>query len=158
MTLQKKTQLPISTGGGHKSDVRTQFAALCYKVVDGETRVLLVTSRRSGRWIVPKGWPVHQMRPAAAAMKEAYEEAGVEGKVIDFCLGLYSYQKTLEEDEDLPCIAAIFPVKVKKLLKKYPEVGQRKRRWFSLAKAAQKVDEPELSRIIKTFDPQLLPY
>lgn len=158
MTLQKKTQLPISTGGGHKSDVRTQFAALCYKVVDGETRVLLVTSRRSGRWIVPKGWPVDQMRPAAAAMKEAYEEAGVEGKVIDFCLGLYSYQKALDEDEDLPCIAAIFPVKVKNLLKKYPEKGQRKRRWYSPGKAAQKVDEPELARIIKTFDPQLLPY
>ncbi len=158
MTLQKKTQLPISTGGGHKSDVRTQFAALCYKVVDGKTRILLITSRRSGRWIVPKGWPVDQMRPAAAAMMEAYEEAGVDGKVVDFCLGLYSYQKTIEDSEGLPCVAAVFPVKVKSLLKKYPERKERKRRWFSVSKAATKVVEPELARIIKTFDPALLPY
>lgn len=157
MTLQKKAQLPISTGDGHKSDVRTQFAALPFKLDDaGKVRILLVTSRRAGRWIVPKGWPMDGKRPAAAAMQEAFEEAGVDGKGYDQCLGLFSYQKTLDDVGDLPCLAALFPVKVSKLLRKYPEKGQRKRRWFNQKKAASKVDEPELARLIRTFDPGLL--
>lgn len=157
MTAYKKTQLPISLGDTHKTDVRTQFAALCYREHEGETQVLLVTSRGSGRWIVPKGWPMDGMRPAKAAQQEAYEEAGVEGKASDLCLGIYPYQKTREDEDDLMCLAALFPVRVKKLLKNYPEKKQRRRRWYSLKKAANRVDEPELAQLIRTFDPKALP-
>jgi 8-oxo-dGTP pyrophosphatase MutT (NUDIX family) len=75
-------QLPISVGGGKKSDVRTQFAALCYRVVKKKVKVLVISSRGTGRWIVPKGWPMDGKTPADAALQEAWEEAGVIGKVV----------------------------------------------------------------------------
>jgi len=147
-------QLPIKLSGG-KRDVRSQFAALCYRVHNDKVRVLLTTSRRTGRWIIPKGWPVSDMTPAECAAKEAWEEAGVQGKAFDVCLGLYSYRKELEDDT-LPCVAMVFPVRVKSVSANFPEAGQRKRKWVSRKRAAQMVTEPELSRIIRDFDPRLL--
>lgn len=149
-------QLPIKVRGGHKSDVRSQFAALCYRIAKNGTQVLLITTRRSGRWIVPKGWPMDEMTPAESAAQEAWEEAGVIGKAQDRCLGLYSYNKVLEPRGELPCVAMIYPVKVKSLAPAYPEMGQRRRKWFSLKKAASQVMEPELARILRDFDPKHL--
>ena len=139
-----------------KRDVRTQFAALCYRVHNDETQILLVTSRQSGRWIIPKGWPMEGETPAQSAATEAYEEAGVEGKTYNVCLGLYSYTKIMDGTDDLPCAVSVFPVKVKKVLKSYPEAKERRRKWFSVKKAASRVREPELRKILKHFDPALL--
>ncbi len=150
-------QLPISVSGGHKTDVRSQFAALCYKIQNDKVRVLLITSRRTGRWIIPKGWPKSDMTPAKCALSEAWEEAGVIGKSRDMVLGLFSYRKSLEESDGLPCVAIVYPVKVNSLAADYPEVGQRKRKWVSRKKAAQLVSEPELARILRDFDPKMLP-
>lgn len=147
-------QLPISVPGGRKSDVRTQFAALCYRIRDGKVQVLMITSRGSRRWIIPKGWPIDGKTPAASALQEAWEEAGVQGRPDGRCLGLYSYSKIEEGDEDLPCVAMVYAVEVKSLDKKYPEVGQRKRKWVSRKQAARMVDEPELARILQDFDPR----
>lgn len=149
-------QLPISVRGGRKWDVRSQFAGLCYRVHNGKVQVLLVTSRGTGRWIIPKGWPMDGQTPAQSAATEAWEEAGVQGKAVDICLGLYSYRKMFEDKDDMPCVAMVFPIKVKKLATKYPEAGQRKRKWVSRKKAASMVDEPELSRILRDFDPKHL--
>lgn len=140
----------------NKRDVRTQFAALCYRIHKDETQILLVTSRERGRWIIPKGWPVEGETPAQAAATEAYEEAGVEGKTFNVCLGLYSYTKIMEGSENLPCAVSVFPVKVKKILQTYPEMDERKRKWFSQKKAVARIREPELRKIIKHFDPNLL--
>ena len=155
MTIRQK-QSPVQLAESSKRDVRTQFGALCWRIKNGELQILLVTSRRSRRWIIPKGWPMDQETPANAALTEAREEAGVEGKVSPVCLGIFSYHKLLEGDEMLPCIVAVFPVKVKKLIKEYPEQAERRRKWFSPKKAAKLVDQPELSAIIKNFDPRLL--
>ncbi|PWE33307.1 NUDIX hydrolase [Maritimibacter sp. 55A14] len=145
-------QLPIRTRGARKHDVRTQFAALCYRPRDGRKgiEVLLVTSRESGRWLVPKGWPMDRQTPAAAAAREAYEEAGVLGRMRDEVIGLYSYQKEMVEDA-LPCVVAVFALEVREVLKDYPEASERKRKWFSARKAAAKVKEPELAEIIRSF-------
>src|SRR6056297_3611786 len=112
-------QLPLNLQASHKRDVRSQFAALCYRVRAGRLEVLLITSRRSKRWIVPKGWPIDGMTPAQSAGLEAWEEAGVIGKPIDLCLGLFSYRKIMEDAETLPCVAMVYPVKVKKLAKEF---------------------------------------
>lgn len=149
-------QEPIVLNDRHKSELRTQFAALCYRMVDGKPQILLITSRRTGRWIIPKGWPVHGKTPVQSALLEAWEEAGVKGHVTGECLGLFSYQKNIEDADDLPCVAMVYPVKVKSLASKYPEKGQRKRRWLSPKKAAQRVDEPELAQLLKNFDPKRL--
>jgi len=149
-------QLPISVGGGRKWDVRSQFAALCYRVRDKKIQVLLITSRGTGRWILPKGWPMDGITPAKSAAQEAWEEAGVQGKAVNVCLGLYSYRKVMDDIDDLPCVAMVYPVRVKKLSKDYPEAGQRKRKWVSRKKAAAMVAEPELARILRDFDPKML--
>lgn len=140
----------------HKTSMRTQFAALCFRVVKGKPEVLLVTSRRSGRWILPKGWPMRGRKPVKVALREAWEEAGVKGEAIDQCLGLYSYQKMLPDGRLFPCGALVYPVKVKSLARDWPEHGQRRRKWFPLKKAAARLDNPELARIVRRFEPQHL--
>ena len=148
-------QLPISVDAVHKSDVRTQFAAMCYRIKRAGPEILLITARGSGRWIVPKGWPMDGMTPGDCAGQEAWEEAGVIGKVFDRCLGLFSYQKSIG-GEGLPIVAMVYPIRVDSLAKEYPEAGERERKWFSPKKAAKQVEEPELARILKGFDPAIL--
>lgn len=150
-------QLPLSLGQSDKMDVRTQFAALCYRVKNDKVQILLVTSRGSGRWIVPKGWPMDAKTPAESAAVEAWEEAGVQGVPESRPLGLFSYHKSLDgDDANLPCVAMVYAVKVKSLAREFPESGQRRRKWVSRKKAAKMVDEPELARILRDFDPRAL--
>ena len=155
MSMAFTTQRPIILKNATKSDLRTQFGALCYRIRKDKVQVLLVTSRGTGRWIIPKGWPVGGATPADAAGVEAWEEAGAKGRVYPTCIGLYSYLKEREEGR-LPCIVAVFPMKVAKLHDDFPEAGTRKRKWVSLKRAAKMVDQPELSQIIAQFNPRNL--
>lgn len=146
------TQLPLKFTTGRKTDVRAQFAALCWRIKDGKLQICLVTSRTRGRWILPKGWPMHKQTPAEAAATEAFEEAGVTGKAYDICLGAYSYVKPLG-DSATPIITLVYPVHVLKVYKTWPEMTQRRRKWFKQQKAASKLSEPALQRIVATFQP-----
>ena len=137
--------------------MRTQYGALCYRVKNDKTEVLLITSRDTGRWLIPKGWPVDGLAPYRSAEQEAWEEAGVEGRTNNIVLGVYTYDKSLGRKRKQPCAVAVFPLKVKRLADKFPEAGQRKLKWFPLRKAAGKVTEPELAALIKRFKPSKLP-
>ena len=139
-----------------KRDVRTQFGALCWRRRAGEIQVLMVTSRNRKRWIIPKGWPQDGATPAEAAATEAWEEAGVEGKTKPVCIGIFSYTKEVVPGESLPCVVAVFPVRVKKTHDTYPEKSERRRKWMSLKKAAGLADDRELRAIIAAFDPKRL--
>ena len=156
MSVAKIKQKALQLSDHDKRGVRTQFGALCWRQQNDDVQVLLVTSKRSQRWILPKGWPVHDATPAEAALTEAWEEAGVVGKVKTACLGIFSYSKGLSDDSNLPCVVAVFPVKVKELEKDWPEKEHRKRKWCSLKQAANLVAEPELAAILKKFDPTVL--
>jgi 8-oxo-dGTP pyrophosphatase MutT (NUDIX family) len=90
--------------------------------------------------------------PARAAAQEAYEEAGLKGRVSEICLGVYDYRKSL--DKKRPYLTIVYPMRVKEELTKWPEKKQRKRKWFSRNKAATKVLEPALKAMILAFDPQ----
>ncbi len=147
-------QLPISVSGSRKYDVRSQFAALCYRIRKDKIQILLITSRGTRRWIVPKGWPMHGLTPAQTAAQEAWEEAGVRGQSDGRCLGIYSYSKETDENGHFPCLGMIFAVEVNSIADEYPEAGERERRWVSRKKAAKMVDEPELARILLDFDPR----
>ncbi|MEJ2016863.1 MAG: NUDIX domain-containing protein, partial [Maritimibacter sp.] len=92
MTMILK-QKPIKLTGTDKYGVRTQFGALPWRLKAGKVQILLITSRGSGRWIIPKGWPMHGQTPSEAAATEAYEEAGIEGKLSPMVLGFYGYRK-----------------------------------------------------------------
>jgi len=152
MGAAKTKQQPIRLPAAGKREIRTQFGALCYRVHNDKTQVLIITTRSGKRWIVPKGWPMDNATPGQAAAREAFEEAGAEGKISGNCLGIYTYYKQVDGD-DLPCIVAVYPLKVKLLHAIYPESGQRKRKWLSLKKAAALVQNPELSQMIKQFVP-----
>ncbi len=115
-----------------------------------------MTSRDSGRWVIPKGWPINGLSPSGSAAQEAWEEGGVRGKVRDACQGIYDYDKSLDKGTDLPVSVAVFPIEVAKLADDFPEKGQRKRKWFSPKKAASRVQEPQLKRILRKFDPKKL--
>ncbi len=130
-----------------------QIAGLCWRPSGRTYEVLLVTSRDTGRWIIPKGWTMKNLAPAEAALREAFEEAGVEGVAHAEAVGGYPYVKIMPKDMGIPCMVAVFAIRVKRLLDRFPEKGQRRRKWFSLEKAAQKVDEPDLRELLRSFVP-----
>lgn len=156
LALLQVKQSPFAVKPKRKTEFRSQFGALCYRIRKEEVQVLLITSRETKRWIIPKGWPMAGEKPAEAASTEAFEEAGVTGKSSNLCIGLYSYKKRLEGKKFLPVVVSVFPVRVKNLHSTWPEKEVRRRKWFSLEKAAKKVKEPELQKIIKFFDPDIL--
>lgn len=139
-----------------KRDVRTQFGAICYRVEHGKVQILLITSRRSRRWIVPKGWPMDGKSPARAAAIEAWEEAGAIGEESADCVGLYSYTKDAGKIGPFLCVVSLFAVKVKRTSRDFPESHQRKRKWVSPKKAANMVEEPELAKVLRNFKPEIL--
>ena len=85
-----------------------QYAALPYRVAGGRLQVLLVTSRRTRRWIVPKGWPVEGMPASACAALEALEEAGVKGEVQKTPIGHYRYVKHHKNRASEPCQVEVY--------------------------------------------------
>jgi 8-oxo-dGTP pyrophosphatase MutT (NUDIX family) len=112
---------------------------------------MLVTSRRTGRWIIPKGWPMKQEAPHAASAREAREEAGVVGEVGTRPIGSYTYQKQLKQGAFVACEVHVFLLEVKRQQRTWPEKSKRQVQWFSSADAAAAVQEPALSEIIRTF-------
>lgn len=133
---------------------RTQYGALCWRIQRGAVQVLLVSSRDTGRWIIPKGWPMKGLAPQEAALREAWEEAGVQGVADPICLGLYPYQKVLSPDRAIPCVVSVYAVKVSRLRDRFPERKERRRKWFSPQKAAGKVEGPALRALITGFLPR----
>ena len=140
--------------GGNGAEAMAQTGALCFRVTKRRgPEVLLVTSRDTGRWVIPKGCLMKDRTPAEAALREAFEEAGVEGQVTGGMLGLYAYDKAMADGSAQPCIVSVFPIEVARLKSDFPERCQRRRRWFRPAKAARKVAEPELGAILAAFAP-----
>lgn len=156
MSVLRIKQAPLALRSAKKRQVRSQFGAICYRMRKGKPEILLITSRGRGRWIIPKGWPMADLTPAEAAAQEAYEEAGVEGRVHPLCMGIYSYAKG-RDGTGMPCVVALYAVQVTRLLRNFPERHERKRRWYSLKRAAQLVEEPELKEFISQFRPDGLP-
>ncbi|MEM9107054.1 MAG: NUDIX hydrolase [Pseudomonadota bacterium] len=130
-----------------------QYAALCYRRTDDGIDVLLITSRGTGRWIIPKGWAMEDLSDHATAAREALEEAGVVGKIKKKSIGTYPYSKWMPAEMPIECSVKVYPLEVSQLEDDYLEKDERERRWFSRKKAASKVDEPELKELILDFKP-----
>lgn len=122
---------------------------------DGEIEVLVVTSRDTGRWIVPKGWPIKDKKPWEAAAQEAFEEAGVSGTMSNTPLGTYKYDKWVSKNESIPCLVTVYAMAVDKKHKSWPEDDERRRRWLSPERAAKRVIEPELKAILLGLEKKL---
>jgi 8-oxo-dGTP pyrophosphatase MutT (NUDIX family) len=133
--------------------VRIQYGALCWRDGADGVEVLLITSRDTGRWVIPKGWPMPGLAPESAAAQEAWEEGGAEGIVNPLCVGRFGYKKCLTPEAQVPCAVAVYGMQVTRMADSYPEAGQRRRAWFSLGTAAELVQEPDLASLIARFAP-----
>jgi 8-oxo-dGTP pyrophosphatase MutT (NUDIX family) len=129
---------------------RLQVAALPYRRRGSDgLEVMLVTSRETKRWVIPKGWPAAGLKPHAAAEREAYEEAGLVGRIGEAAIGCYAYEKRLKARRTVTCMVDVFPFEVRRQLKQWPEKAEREGRWFSPEKAAEAVAEPDLAALIR---------
>ena len=133
--------------------IRTQYGALPYRFTKGGSlEVLLVTSRQSKRWIIPKGWPIKGLKPAPSAAREAYEEAGVQGLVGKKAIGTYIYEKQSEDDgKAVLCEVTVFTLLVRRQRKTWPEDHERETRWLAPAKALSLIEEDDLRKLLSVF-------
>jgi 8-oxo-dGTP pyrophosphatase MutT (NUDIX family) len=135
------------------SRTRKQVAALCLRGGLGARKMLLITSRDTGRWVLPKGWPIDGLADHEAAAQEAWEEAGARcTTVASEPIGAYRYEKRLKDGKTTPVEAAVYLAEVAELARRYPEAKQRKRHWFSPREAARLVDEPTLRGLLRHLD------
>jgi uncharacterized protein Yka (UPF0111/DUF47 family)/8-oxo-dGTP pyrophosphatase MutT (NUDIX family) len=125
---------------------------LPYRVEDsGALSVLLVTTRETRRWVIPKGNPIRGLSAHEAAAHEAYEEAGVLGITCPAPLGHFHYDKRKRDGSIRLANVAVYPVAVMEQLEDWPERDERETRWFDLEAAQDIVTEPELKRLIGAF-------
>lgn len=116
----------------------------------GEIRILLVTSRGRGNWIIPKGWPVRGLTPSATAEREAFEEAGVIGSIVgDKPVGSYRYEKRRAARKLIRCEVSVFLLAVERQLRKWPEKSERSTRWFAPDDAAKVVAADGLADVLR---------
>ncbi|WEK02599.1 MAG: DUF47 family protein [Candidatus Sphingomonas phytovorans] len=135
-----------------------QIAALPYRIEpDGSARVMLITSRDTGRWVIPKGNPIKGLAPHEAAAEEAFEEAGVRGIACPSPIGSFSYLKRRRAGRSRQLVVTVFPIAVVEQVADWPERHQRDTRWFDLPSAAAAVDEPELKALIASFREPVIP-
>lgn len=112
---------------------------------------MLVTSRGTGRWVLPKGWPEASEKLAEAAAREAGEEAGISGGIAEREAGRFYYEKVLPTGLEWHCEVHVFPLEVDSVADTWPEMKKRQRRWFRAAEAAGLVAEPDLGELISRF-------
>jgi 8-oxo-dGTP pyrophosphatase MutT (NUDIX family) len=127
----------------------TQYGALPYRNGIHGLEILLITSRETGRWVIPKGWPMEGKEPHRAAEIEAFQEAGVKGVIKKKPVGVYPYTKFMPDGSDRLCLVEVFPLRVTLEAVKWREQAERKRAWFKARRAAELVDEGSLARIIE---------
>lgn len=133
---------------GRSIEFALQLAALAWRSGPDGLELLLVTSRISRRWLIPKGWPISGKSDAESALQEAYEEAGVLAQASKAPVGEYRYIKLLKDGTSVPCTVHVYALSVDEQLADWPERNQRDRRWFKPEEAAAAVTEPDLARFL----------
>jgi 8-oxo-dGTP pyrophosphatase MutT (NUDIX family) len=137
---------------GKTKAVRVQHGALPYRIgQDGAIQLLLVTSRQTRRWIIPKGWPIKGLKPSKSAAREAFEEAGVRGAVGSKAIGSFVYDKGLEDGVSVSCEVGVFPLKVERQHKTWPEAHERETRWVGPEEALDLLDDRGLRDVVAAF-------
>ena len=156
-SLWRKCRLLLQIWGGrlraeqHVSKPRIQYGALPFRTSKGQVQILLVTSRETRRWIIPKGWPMKGKSAHRTAEREAFEEAGVVGRIQHRSVGSYRYEKKMKDGAIVLCQVDVFPLKVDEQRRRWPEYNQRETRWFEPEEAVAAVNEPELAALIEAF-------
>jgi 8-oxo-dGTP pyrophosphatase MutT (NUDIX family) len=128
-----------------------QYAALPFRIgSDGRPEILLLTSRGTRRWVIPKGWPMRNRKPRDAAAQEAYEEAGLIGRILgERAVGKYDYDKIITPTVSVACVVKVFLFEVERQLIEWPEMQERQLRWFEPREASTLVAEPKLAKLLR---------
>ncbi|RWX26773.1 NUDIX hydrolase [Rhizobium leguminosarum] len=130
-----------------------QAGALCYRRNEnGRVEILFVGSRRNGRWGIPKGHLDEGETSSAAALREAFEEAGVEGVVDKTVFGTFSYRKDTSPNQ---YHVAVHLLQVSRIADKFPEKDVRKTRWFPLESALRQAAQPGLRMLLASLEGRL---
>jgi 8-oxo-dGTP pyrophosphatase MutT (NUDIX family) len=129
-----------------------QVAALPWRVGEHGVEILLVTTRTTKRWLIPKGWTMDGKADYEAAAIEAYEEAGVRGDVETTPLGDYGYLKLLRSGKAKHVTVQVYGLRVETELDDWPECHERQRQWFAKSHALAVIGEPELLPVVAAFD------
>lgn len=134
----------------------SQVAVIPYVCTTDGIEVLLITSRNTRRWVIPKGWQEPEMTPTEAAEQEALEEAGLKGKIDRESIGSYCYTKRLHFFSRVTCEVDVFALRVESQRLKWRERKQRELKWVSTRAAADMVNEPDLARLFAKLEAALL--
>jgi 8-oxo-dGTP pyrophosphatase MutT (NUDIX family) len=128
-----------------------QAGAIPYRHGTQGLEVLLITSRDTGRWVIPRGGIEKDFTAAQTAEREAYEEAGVKGTISATPLGTFTYNKRLRNGAFNPATVEVYAMYVEKELKKWPEQAERRLKWMSVQEAARSVEEQEMAALLLRF-------
>jgi uncharacterized protein len=118
---------------------------------DASVEIMLVTSRQTRRWIIPKGNVDHGMSPHAAAAQEAEEEAGARGDIGHDPLGSFTYEKQVVSGLCVAAKVVVFPLSVQEVMNEWKESKWRRRKWFAIDEVADAIQEPGLREIVGRF-------
>ena len=127
-----------------------QSGVIPYRKNNGELQILLITSVKKKRWILPKGFIEFNLSPFESAKKEAYEEAGVTGSNETVEVGTFKVKRPIGF-----CNIIIYSMEVLEVLDDYPEKDLRKRKWFSVKEAASNISIPEVAEMILKFEEKI---
>ncbi|MEZ5856781.1 MAG: NUDIX hydrolase [Hyphomicrobiaceae bacterium] len=120
---------------------------------DGSIRIGLITTRETGRWIIPKGWPKPGVPGHQSAAQEAIEEAGLEGAIATTPIATYNYRKRLHILASITCTVEVYPLHITKRRKSWPERAERQLQFLPPAAASKLVDDPGLARLLSNLPP-----
>ena len=130
-----------------------QYAALPYTLDAGRVKVMLITSRETGRWVIPKGWPKPGVKPFRLAALEAFEEAGLRGRIAEKAVGHFRYDKLMDDGSKVRCDVGVYPLLVENQANDWPEKDERRCKWTAISKAANLVDDKGLAELLREFEP-----
>lgn len=133
---------------------KKQLAALPFRLAAGQLKICLITSRETERWIIPKGWEIEGEPPYRVAAIEAFEEAGLTGKISSKSVGEFQYEKRLEDGDTVDCDVSVYPLLVERQANDWQEKGQRKILWVPRKRATKLVDDKDLAKLLRKFNPK----
>jgi hypothetical protein len=139
-------------GRAEETSLLIQYGTIAWREEkEAGLRILLITSRETRRWVVPRGNGITGLGPAGSAAQEAFEEAGIRGLVSKKPLGTYRYDKRRKNGSIVPAEVRLYSLRVLEELTDWPERAERERRWFAPHEAADAVDEPDLQGLLRGF-------
>ncbi|MBO0344658.1 NUDIX hydrolase [Roseibium sp. CAU 1637] len=135
---------------------RLQIGALCYRWMDDELQVLLLTTRDTRRWILPKGWPMMKKKGHRTALIEAFEEAGVIGRVTDKQpFDSFQSHKGFGGGLKVDTSVLVYVIEAVEMTENFPEAGEREIRWLSVGEALDLIEEDAAKPILSRFSEEM---